>query len=83
MVRLKKPNSVFCLTVSKTASKYEGRKTEGKIGFGFRVLGFYCGYCSVFALQAFGFLLYFGFFIPLVFRDSVLGVRFMRSSEDV
>ena len=43
MVQLKKPNSVFCLTASKTASKNEGRKTEGKKGFGFRkklTLGF-------------------------------------------
>ena len=30
MVWLKTTNSVFCLTASKTASKNEGRKTEGK-----------------------------------------------------
>ena len=38
-------------------------------------------------LQAFGFyftsVLPFGFFIPSVFRGLVLGIRFMRLSEDV
>ena len=38
-------------------------------------------------LQAFGFyftsVLPFGFFIPSVFRGLVLGIRFLRSSEDL